>query len=176
MISKRNKLKVQNYYNLSDIKDVKKNYLSNIDTFLKDVISDVLSKNKKEIQMGDLKYYTKQIGGNTGNNEGYCDGPSNVTQCDPGSISGNCQLGGDFSYVGFCDGQDNLSQCINQPDDTGSCAGGNKPHLMNLSDFKKESNKIINKYKNEIGYDKIKINHNALKQIRDIVEHSIIFA
>jgi hypothetical protein len=118
--------------------------------------------------------------GGDSNYEGYCDGDTNITQCEPGALTGSCQLGGS-SYNGYCDtdlsngaNDNNLSQCNNS--DIADTCGGNKPHLMNLVDFKKQTNKIIKKYKNEIGYDTIKIKNNVLPQLRSLIEHNIVFS
>lgn len=172
MITKRNISNVQNFYNIGKIKNINSKYKNEIDKTIKDVISNALSKNQKEIHAKDISYH--MTGGY--NYEGYCDGLVNNTQCEPGQASGNCQLGGSL-YNGYCDastGNDNLSQCSNVGND--DTCGGKRPYLMNLVDFKKETNKIIKKYKNEIGYDTIKINKNALSQLRVLIENHVVFS
>ena len=181
MISKRNISRVQNFYNIKKIPNIEKKYNELIDNQLKDIISNVLSQNKKEINLNDIQKQDYIMSGGTSLYDGYCDSSANgqnISQCDIVSDSSTCQTGGyAMLYDGYCDSSTtnpNISQCDIVM--TGDTCGGSRPYLMNLKDFKSETNSIIKKYKNEIGYDNIKINQSALKQLRTLIENNIIFS
>ena len=135
---------------------------------LKDIISTTLSRNSKEISLRDIMPI--QMGGES-LYDGWCDGPLNQSQCEPVSGSSQCQVGG--HYDGWCDGDVNESQCTSIDIDD-SC-GGSIGSTMSLSQFRSATNAIIRKYRNEIGYDKIKINKSALVHLKTIIDNSVSF-